>query len=146
MTTMSMPRVAPAAEPEKAKKGRLKWIIAVVLAIVLGGVAFVLLNPTAEGEKKPVAGEVVALDPIQVNLAAGHYLRVGIALQLVDSAHEVEGSKALDAAINVFSGRQVADVSTTAQREALRTKLVEQLELAYHGDVMGLYFTEFVIQ
>lgn len=144
MTTMSMPRVAPTPAPP-ARKGRLKWIAAVLLAVVLGGVAWTILNPQPENTE-PVAGEVLTLEPIQLNLAGGHYLRVGVALQLVEEAHDIDGSRALDATINVLSGKQVADISTAQQRETVRTTLMERLDLAYEGDVMGLYFTEFVIQ
>ena len=49
------------------------------------------------GRAPPKPGEVVTLEPIQINLAAGHYLRIGIALQLTAKAHEADGSKALDA-------------------------------------------------
>lgn len=134
----------PAAEEEKKSgKGRMIVIVLVVLALVGAGWWF-FLRPAGDTEPKP--GEVVKLEPLQVNLAAGHYLRLGIALQLVEGAHEVEGSKALDAAIDVFSGLPVGEVNRPDQREKLRHALDEELHERYHGEVLGVYFTEFVTQ
>ena len=142
MTVTALDPDETGTEPRKRSKLKLVLVLVAVLA-VLGGVAkFVVLAP--EGEPKP--GEVVALEATQVNLAEGHYLRIGIALQLVEGGHEVDGSKALDAAIEVFSGLPVADVLRPGRREQLREQLMELLEERYHGDVMEVYFTEFVTQ
>ena len=89
---------------------------------------------------------MVPLEAIQVNLASGHYLRLGMALQLTTSAHEADGSKALDAAITVFSGLSVSEVNNTKTRGHLKDELETELDHLYHGDVMGVYFTEFVTQ
>ena len=46
------------------------------------------------------------MDPISINLAGGHYLKVGIALQATIDAHEApEGSHAQDLAVVLLSGR-----------------------------------------
>ena len=71
-------------------------------------------RPPAE---QPEPGEVVTLEPIQINLAGGHYLRIGLALQLTADAHEADGSKALDATIELFSG---ADHGRADQARAAR--------------------------
>lgn len=95
----------------------------------------------------PEPGEVQTLEPLQLNLAAGRYLRVGIALQLTtDVKDEVDGSKALDAAIGVFSGLSIAAVEQLEQRDSLKRELEKELGQRYEGDVMGVYFTEFVTQ
>ena len=92
-------------------------------------------------------GEVVALEPIQVNLAEGHYLRLGLALQLTDGRHEVDGSKALDAAIELFSGASMAELrQPEAARRAQGEAAGASSTHGYHGDVMDVYFTEFVTQ
>lgn len=140
--------VAPAPttdEPEEKKPRRARLLLVVLVVAILAGAGwFYFLRPSGESGPKP--GEVVTLEPIQVNLAGGHYLRLGIALQLTEDAHEAEGSKALDAAIDVFSGLPVGDVNQPQRREELRHQLDEKLHERYHGDVMGVYFTEYVTQ
>lgn len=111
-------------EPTKKKFGLKKILIIVVaLALIGGGVWNFMLKPKPVEEPKP--GEVVALEPIQINLAAGHYLRVGLALQLVETAHKLDGSAALDAAIELFSGKEMAELSRVKYREHLKEELNE---------------------
>ena len=80
-TTMTAPPTEETAEATKGG-GKLKkiLILVVLLAVVGGAVWFFFLKPKPVAPPEP--GEVVTLEPIQINLAAGHYLRVGIALQL----------------------------------------------------------------
>ncbi|HEX7715809.1 MAG TPA: flagellar basal body-associated FliL family protein [Marmoricola sp.] len=134
---------APGAKAKKSRK-KLIVILVAVLAIGAGAYWFVLKPKPASSAPKP--GDVVKLDPIQINLAGTHYLRVGIALQLVAGTKEAEGSKALDATIDEFSGKDMADVNDPARRDAYKKELVKELEHRYEGDVMGVYFTEFVTQ
>ncbi len=125
--------------------GRKKLAIIVVLVLVVGAAGWwFVLRPKPETAPKP--GEVVQLEPIQVNLAGGHYLRLGMALQLTETAEEVDGSKGLDAAIGVFSGLPVAEINKPDEREVLRKELEKELDHRYHGEVMAVYFTEFVTQ
>jgi len=143
---MSTETLDPEAEAPP-RKGRLKKLLLVLVVLAVAGAAawFLVLSP-AEADTEPVPGEVLTLEPIQVNLAAGHYLRVGVALQLVEEAHEVDGSKALDAVIELFSGQDMAEVTRPRDREHLKEQLEAELEHRYHGDVMEVYFTEFVTQ
>ncbi|GAA4738693.1 hypothetical protein GCM10023350_23800 [Nocardioides endophyticus] len=126
--------------------GRLKKIAIVVVVVLLVAAAawWFVLRP--KPEKAPEPGEIVTLDSTQINLTGGHYLRLGLALQLTTDAHEVDGSKALDAAIDLFSGRTMASISQPVRRDELKAKLVHQLDESYHGEVMDVYFTEFVTQ
>lgn len=126
--------------------GKLKKILIMVVAlVVVGGAAYwFVLKPSGPVEAEP--GEIVTLDPIQINLEGEHYLKVGLALQLTTTAHEVDGSKALDAAIELFSGRPMKTVAEAEKRKELKEKLAHELEESYHGDVMEVYFTEFVTQ
>lgn len=134
---------------DKDKKGgkkKLLMIVAVVL-VVAGAAYWFVLKPSGGAEEAPKPGLIVPLEPTQINLASGHYLKLGIALQLVEGApEEVEGSKALDAAIDLFSGRTVEEVSTAKERRALKEELATTLEKSYEEEVMGVYFTEFVTQ
>ncbi len=144
MTVTAMPAASAEAEEKKKSPKKLILILLVLLVVLGGGTWFFVLKPS--GPTEPVAGEVVALDPIQINLASGHYLRVGIALQLTADAHEADGSAALDALIEVYSGTDLADLVTTEQRNVKKEGLMEEIDHAYHGDVMDVYYTEFVTQ
>ena len=109
-----------------------------------------------------VEGEVIALDPITLNLADNHFLKVGIAVQM-KGGHDAGGggghgapaddvdptakmAKALDEAITVFGGRTKEDLSSPAGREHAKEELSERVRERYHGEVLGVYFTEFVMQ
>ena len=133
-------------EETSGRGGKLKKIaiVVVVVLLVAGAAWWFVLRP--KPEKAPEPGEIVTLDSTQINLTGGHYLRLGLALQLTTEAHEIDGSKALDAAINLFSGRTVASISQPVRRDELKAKLVHQLDESYHGEVMDVYFTEFVTQ
>lgn len=154
------PAAVPAEEPA-AKGGSKKKLLIIVLAVLLvgGGGAgwFFLMGPgAAKGEEHaeepaPEPGEVLTIESININLADGHYLRIGMALQMtVESASsghgEVQAAPALDHAIALYSGRPVTEVASPEGREALKAELLHRLEEPYHGGVMGLYFTEYVTQ
>jgi flagellar FliL protein len=145
---VSTSTMAPDETTQKETKGggKLKkiLILVVLLAVVGGAVWFFFLKPKPVEVPKP--GEVVALEPIQINLAGGHYLRIGVALQLTDKATEADGSKALDATISVFSGLPMDEVVQPKQRDHLKKELIEKLDHLYEGEVMDAYFTEFVTQ
>ncbi len=147
MTVTAIPQTAaPAGADEDPAKGSKKKLIMIVVAVLAlgGGGYFMFLKPKPAGPPEP--GEVVTLEPIQINLAAEHYLRVGIALQLTAAAHEADGSKALDATIDIFSGLPIDEVNNPKHRAKLKEELEKELEELYHHDVMGVYFTEFVTQ
>ena len=143
-TTLSAPAAVTETAPAQGGRVRKIGIVLVLVAALAGAGWYFVLKPSDAAGPKP--GQVVTLESIQVNLAAGHYLRLGMALQLTESAKETDGSKALDAAIGVFSGLPVSEVDQAATREKLRKVLEKQLLDRYHGDVMGVYFTEFVTQ
>ncbi len=145
MTVTAMPQApADAVEETAPPKSKKKLIIIIVAVLALGGGGYWFMKPEPAGPPEP--GEVVKLEPIQVNLASAHYLRLGLALQLTTSAHEADGSKALDAAISVFSGLPMAEVNDPAARVKLKKELEKELKHLYHDDVMGVYFTEYVTQ
>lgn len=131
---------------EKPKKSKKKLLIIAVAAVVVIGAGYWFFLKPSGGKAEPVPGEVAALEAIQINLADGHYLRLGIALQLVEGAHEVDGSKALDAAISLFSGRELEEVTAPKERKHLKEELEDELDHLYHHEVLGVYFTDFVTQ
>ena len=143
-TTMTRPAEPEAADEAKGGKKKKLIIIAVVLIAAAAGGWWFFLKPS--GPSEPVPGEVVTLEPIQVNLAGGHYLRIGLALQLTADAHEVDGSAALDTTIDLFSGADHTDLVKSGTREEYKKKLEKELDHDYLGDVMEVFFTEFVTQ
>ncbi len=147
MTNVMTAPVVP-AEEAPARGGRRRVVLVGLLVVLLGAGAgwWFLLRPAA-AQEAPAPGEVMTLEAIQVNLAGSHYLRIGIALQATDEvAEELDGSKALDATIELFTGRRMEDLARKPYREQLKRKLEHRLDEAYEGEVMGVYFTDFVTQ
>jgi flagellar protein FliL len=135
-----------AAEPAEKKSKKMLLILIVVAVLALGGGAyFLLLKPSGE-EPAPEPGEVLALDAITVNLSEGHFLKLKIALQAtLEVTEDVDGSKALDLAVDQFSNLSVAELGNEGRvkhKAELKDKIVE----AYEGEVMDIYLTDFVMQ
>lgn len=142
-----------AAAPAKGgRKGRV--LVAVVLVLLAGAAAWwFLVGPGASADGEPAAepppepGPVQVVEPISLNLAGGRYLRIGVGLQLTADAHdEVDTAQALDVVIELFSGRAVDEVASAEGRAVLKEELARQLDEAYHGEVIGVYFTDYVTQ
>lgn len=144
MTLLDTPPAEDTRE-EKKPRSRKKLLVIALVVLLLAAGAWWFLHP--KGPSEPQPGQIMTLDSTQINLADGHYLKLGIALQLTtDAGSEVDGSKALDDTIDLFSGRDLEFVSTAKHRRELKTALVKRLNKDYDGDVMGVYFTEFVTQ
>jgi flagellar FliL protein len=147
---MSTTIEAPTDETTEAKKGgKLKLIIiAVVVLAVLGGAGYWFFLKPAGKAAPPEPGLVVKLEPIQINLTADHYLKVGIALQATKDAgaDPIDGSKALDATIALFSGQSMEELASPDHRRKMKKRLEKELDKAYEHKVMGVYFTDFVTQ
>jgi flagellar FliL protein len=121
-------------------------VVGAIALAVVGAIGYwALLKPSSQ-VPKPKPGEVMALEPVQVNLAEGHFLKIGIALQLTEETAEVDGSKALDATIAQFSGTTVGELSKGARRQALKAQLERKVVRLYDDEVMGIYFVDFVTQ
>ena len=165
-TATAAPSAAPAAE--KGKKSRKKLLIMIVLAlVVLGGGGFAaktFLLGGGSGAAAPdpttVEGGVETLDPITLNLADGRYLKVTIALQLSEAATlaagsvdaaaatgpAVDGAKALDATISVLGQRTYDQLIAKGGREDAQKALTARVKALYKGEVLGVYFTDFLMQ
>ena len=141
-------------EETEGKGGKTKlMLIALVLVLAAAGAAyfFVFKSSDAAAAEEPVAGEVLTLEPIAVNLAGGGYLKIGVTLQFTEEGSAgghggsgPDGSKALDLVISTFSQANPADV--TGARDALKQALKKKIVEAYHGDVMDIYYNEYVTQ
>jgi flagellar basal body-associated protein FliL len=97
-------------------------------------------------------GPVLELDSKTLNLADGHYLKLGLALQL-DKTGVVEtakdeglGAKALDMARKSFSTKTMDELSKPAVRDQIQQQLGLQACHAYEGEVLTVFFTDFVMQ
>jgi flagellar FliL protein len=147
---------APTEAPKKSKKKLL--IIIVIALVVLGGggagAFFMLSGDSAEAKaKEPVKGVVVTMeDALTINLADGHYLKLGFALQATEEAgeEEIDLSEAIDLAIDEYTGMEIGELETEKGREAAKHELLEKIEKVYNVEdkhiIMGIYFTQFVTQ
>lgn len=144
MSVMTETEVDGAVEEAAAGGGKKKLLVLLVVLALAAAGWFLFLRPSSPSAPKP--GEVVTLEPIQVNLADGHYLRLGLALQLTEGTEKVDGSKALDSSIDLFTGKEAEKLAQPAVRKELKQRLEDRLEESYEGEVMGVYFTDFVTQ
>jgi flagellar FliL protein len=145
-----------AAEAPKKSKKMLMIVIALAVVLLGGGGAgafFMLKGDSAEAAAEPVKGDVAPIEnTLTVNLADGHYLKFGFALQLTeDAGHEgIDTSQALNLAIETYTGRTVAELSTDKGRDKIKAELLEKIEKAYEKEdtqmVMDIYYTSFVTQ
>jgi len=156
-----------AAPAKGGKKKKIIMIGAFVGVVVLGAAYWFLLGPgkasaapasthgadaTASPEPTYDLGEILVVDSISINLQGGHYLRLGMGLQLIASggghggAAVPDTAKALDAAIALFSGRTTEELADPVIREELKTELGETLKHVYEEEVVAVYYTDFVTQ
>jgi len=145
---------APAEAPKKSKKMLIIIIIAAV--VVLGGGAgafFMLKGDKAEAKPAPVKGIVTPIDEaLTINLADGHYLKLNFALQETEDAgtEAVDTSEAINLAIDEYTGKAIAELSTEKGRDAAKEELLTKIEKAYVEDgkqmIMDIYYTSFVTQ
>ncbi len=137
-----------AGKSGRSKKKLIMIAAAIVLALAGGGAGgYYLFSPKSKTKPAPKPGLVVPIDPITVNLTDGHYLKLGFALQATDKVAEApDGSKAIDIAIDLFSNRSVAELSSNDERRRMKKDLAEKISKAYDEEIMDVYFTEFVMQ
>lgn len=134
---------------------------------VLGGGA--APSEGSETTTTTAPGPVVTMDPTTLNLADGRLLKIGIALQLsagwlhehaaegdedghggggeVDAADPTKGyARAMDAALSIFSAMTYDELIAPGGRNVARAALEDALHSAYHGEIEGVLFYEFVMQ
>lgn len=144
---MSKDEQEAAATEAPKSKAKLMIIVLVALLLVGGGVGGYLFYSSTKATAAPKPGAVVSLDPITINLGGSHYLKLGLALQVTaDTAETPDGSKALDLAIEEYTGMDIAKLSTLKGREHAKDELLKEVKEAYEGEVMDIYFTQFVTQ
>ena len=144
-------------------KGKLKLIVPILLVLALAGGAaykFVLAKPAKAAAVKPkVNGSLFALAPeFVVNLSDNHYGKVTVALLLkaAPTAKELsvtattptltEDPVVRSVITNDLTGTSTGDLIDRAQRNALRTKILHDLQASTDVGVMGVLFTDVVVQ
>jgi flagellar FliL protein len=138
------------------KKSKLPLIIIIAVVLLGGGGAgafFMLKSDKAAAKPAPEKGIVTKLESdLTINLADGHYLKLGFALQeTADAGTEaVDTSEAINLAIDEYTGKTVAELSTEKGRDAAKDDLLKKIEKAYTEKdvqkVMDIYYTSFVTQ
>jgi flagellar FliL protein len=168
--TSSDTAAAPAETAPARSGGLLRTAVIVFLLLGIAGIGYVLggrgaapassagavpadaaATSSEESEVAEEHGPVVTMDPININLAEGHYLRIAIALGLsaeakVDEEHGFDTAPASDVVLSTFSGMAMSELTSADGREHTREQLLEALADHYGGDVVHVYFTEFVMQ
>src|SRR4051794_13358076 len=142
---------------EAPKKSNKMMLIIIVAAVVLlgggGGAFFMMKGDSASAAKTPEKGSVTAIeDALTINLADSHYLKLQFSLQQTADAgsESVDPSEAIELAIDEYTGKTVADLSTEKGRAAIKEDLIAKVVKAYTEDkkkmVMDIYYTAFVTQ
>lgn len=161
MSTSTAEKPAEAAAAGGSKK-KMLLVIGLVVVLALGaGAYFFLFKPSGDAAPSDeqgehgssdarTPGEVVTVEPVSVNLADSHYLRLGFSLQLSTDAGGGHGpfvvAQAIDVALEHFAGRTIEEVNDPEHRQELKEEFLHLLDEAYHGVVMEVYYTDYVTQ
>jgi flagellar FliL protein len=150
---MSKDEKDAAEAPKKSRKKMVMIIVAAAVVLVGGGGAGAFFAiKSSKAEAAPAKGTVVSIkDALTVNLTDGHYLKLAFSLQQTkDAKEDVDASKATNLAIDQYTGKSVAELSTEKGREAIKQDLLAKVVKAYTEDgtkmVMDIYYTQFVTQ
>lgn len=144
---------------EKKPKGKSNLVPALVLAVGIAAGGYFIggsgdTKPKADEKpvvEKPVPGLIATMDPLSVNLAGGHFLKVGIALQLVEGIESGEFekgpiSKAKDLIIEQIGGMPMEELTSPEGRKKVKDELNRAAKKIYQDEVLDVYFTDFVMQ
>lgn len=162
-------KASPPAEGAPPKPSKLKTIGSCVGFIAIGAVVGPKFLGGGAAPAAPATGAeatttteaegpLVTLDPITLNLTDGHLLQVGLALELGPDVVLGEGhggdeddptkgfAKALDTTIEVLGSRSMSELQAAGGRESAKAELEEALAEVTHGEVVGVYFHQLVMQ
>lgn len=147
---------------KSAKGGKSNLLPAIVLAVGIALAGYFLGPGSGSGaaheekeadkkeEVKPL-GPIAKMEPISLNLADGHYLKVGLGVQLSEKGKVEEFDKGpimlvKDLLIETAGGANMAELSTPEGREKLKDQLKERAHKLFGDEVVDFYFTDFVMQ
>lgn len=145
-TVTSARDAAAEAPPKKSKK--MLIIVVVLLAAVGGGYYFFLGSSKSAATEKAKPGEVATVEAMTLNLADGHYLKLGLGIQLNEGVgvDTFDVSQASDIAIASFADASMKDYSSDKARQAKKKEYIDKLNKAYDDEVYDVFFTTFVMQ
>lgn len=156
-----MSAAADEAVETKSNK-KLIIIVGAAVCVVLIAAAFVVFTmlkpsdgPVTDPAKEP--GAIVTMEnPMTLNLADGKFLKTNFALELSEAATAELGgeagvkafdvSKARDAAIGVLGKYKLQDLLDPEKKAEAQSALTAEVSKRYDGQVLRVYFTEFVMQ
>jgi len=148
---------AEAPPAEKKKRSNVVPALIIAVGLIVGGF---LMKPSpapateeAEAaEEEVIPGELVALEPMTLNLSDGHYLRLGMALELIEGvpAKEFEETGATNRFRDLVIDR-VADLpsdqfATAEGRDELKELLRDGGHELFEEEFVEIYLTELVVQ
>ncbi|HET6873782.1 MAG TPA: flagellar basal body-associated FliL family protein [Acidimicrobiales bacterium] len=141
---------------EKQPKSKKKLIIILVAVLLVGGVGYLKFGKKSTKSAAAAAnGPITTLDPVTINLADGHLLQVGVAVQMTTYADKkklaTDTPKMTDAVISVFSAWTYSNLLGEAGHDRARAEVVAKLQTVFppikgHAEVAGIYYTTFVMQ
>lgn len=123
--------------------------IVVVVMAAIGGVGYFMFIKKPGPPPAPAPGAMVQMDAQTLTLAEGHFLKVQVAIQLVEGKAAPETFVTVQAAqlvIDTFSNLHVDELTSNAARKDLSAQLLTGLKKAYPEEVYGVFLTQFVIQ
>jgi flagellar protein FliL len=143
---------AGSKDADAGKKGLSKLVLIAIIVVALlavGGAGYFLFLKKPGTPPPPVPGAMVQMDAQTLTLTEGHFLKVQIAIQLVEGKATPETFVTVQAAqllIDTFSNLSVDELTTNAARKDLTAQLLIGLKKAYPGEVYDVFLTQFVIQ
>ena len=147
---------APSADKTGSGKGKksmkLKLIIGLVVLMVGGGAAakFTVLAPApskaSAANAQPVAGPIIQMSELTLNLTGGQYLRIKIALVTIKGSKPIlDTTMATQLVIDEYSNHSPAELTGDLARQKAKAALLAKLQKAYPKQVMDALYTEFVM-
>lgn len=156
---------AKSSKDDKAAKGKSNLVPAIVLAVGIAAGGYFMGGSsdkaTADDKKSeeeaPKPGEIATMEPLSVNLADGHFLKVGVAVVLAEGIEPGEFqkgkiAKAKDMLIDRLGGVPMETLTSPENRKALKEELSARAKEIYIDEetkqptVLEVYFTDFVMQ
>jgi len=150
--TKSGPGTDGAGSGKGKKSLKLKLIIGLVVLLLGGGAAakFTVLAPApskaAAAAAQPVAGPIIQMSELTLNLTGGQYLRIKLALVTVKGSKPIlDTTMATQLAIDEYSNHSPAELTGDVARQKAKAALLAKLQKAYPKQIMDALYTEFVM-